>query len=364
MKTVAILSLSFFTVLTGALLAPALPMIQQSYPTVPAFWLQMLMTIPSVVFLAMLLVLMRLPGTKKQQVLAGLVVYLVGGLLPLLPLAFGWLVVARGLSGVGLSLFAGPAVSLIGDFYPRAQRRKLLGWAAAVTSAGTIIAVSLAGVLSGYNWHWVFGLYALAGVPLVLVAAFVPETPAVGDTRAKMVVTPALLRTYALIAVWNGLYFVLPTTLPFYLREVLHDGNAAHAGTVLAAISVVGLLVSGSYAHLPKSLRLKASVSFAVLTVSAGCFLAANWWLLWVGIAIAGIGVGISMPVFNERLIAQSRSGRDHVLTTGSAMTFTGQFLSPFVFSGLALDTRLLVIALVALVVAIGVAWRRVAMAQ
>lgn len=341
MKKIAILSLSFFTVLTGAMLAPALPAIQQSYPQVSAFWIQNLLTLPSLSLLLMLVIARHLPGTKKQQVLAGLLIYLVGGLLPILPLPFIDLALARLISGLGLSLFTGPAISLIGDHYPEAQtRRQLLGWASAVTSGGTISAVSLSGWLVGRDWHWVFGLYGAAVVPLILIWQWLPETSR-EDSRIgqPFQLTTELVVTYGLNLSWNTLYFVIPTTIPFYFQSWLHDPDATHAGLLMAGVSAVALVVGMNYAHIKLPSREKLVSVFGVLMLAGGFLLGRLE--IWA-MVFAGFGVALAMPVFNERVIAQSQpDDRDQALSIGYAMVFAGQLMSPFIFSELSIVQRL-----------------------
>lgn len=357
MKKVAILSLSFFTVLTGALLAPVLPAIQQSYPQVSAFWLQSLLTLPSLTLLIMLAVMRKLPGTKKQQVLVGLLIYLAGGLSPIVPMPFVGLAMARLVSGLGLSLFAGPAISLIGEHYPDTQtRRQMLGWASAVTSAGTISAVTLAGWLQVADWHWVFGLYSMAVIPLALIWRWLPErSHEVAKATAPFQLTRALVASYGLNLSWNALYFVLPTTVPFYFQSWLHDLDATHAGYLMAGVATVGLVVGMNYARIHWSPTAKLVSVFVVLTIGGGLLLARQPWLAMI---FAGVGVALAMPVFNEQVIAQARPiDRDHALNVGYAMVFAGQLVSPLLFSGLNIEWRLWGITMVSFALAL-LAWR------
>lgn len=353
MKKIAILSLSFFTVLTGAMLAPALPAIQQTYHQVSAFWIQSLLTLPSLSLLLMLIIARHLPGTKKQQVIVGLLIYLIGGLAPILPLPFFGLALARLISGLGLSLFTGPAISLIGDHYPEAQaRRQLLGWASAVTSGGTISAVSLSGWLVGHDWHWVFGLYGAAVVPLVLIWRWLPELSR-DDSHAgqPFKLSAGLVVTYGLNLSWNALYFVIPTTVPFYFQSWLHDANASHAGLLMAGVSAVALVVGMNYARIKLPAREKLISVFGVLLIAGGLLLGRLE--IWA-MVFAGFGVALAMPVFNERVIAQTQpDDRDHALSIGYAMVFAGQLVSPFIFSGLSIAQRLWGLTLAAFVLSV-----------
>lgn len=364
MKKIAILSLSFFTVLTGAMLAPALPAIQQSYHhQVSAFWIQSLLTLPSLLLLLMLIIARHLPGTKKQQVIVGLLIYLIGGLAPILPLPFLGLALARLISGLGLSLFTGPAISLIGDHYPEAQtRRQLLGWASAVTSGGTISAVSLSGWLVGHDWHWVFGLYGAAVVPLLLIWRWLPETTREDShARQPFKLSAGLVVTYGLNLSWNALYFVIPTTVPFYFQSWLHDANASHAGLLMAGVSAVALVVGMNYARIKLPAREKLISVFGVLLIAGGLLLARLE--IWA-MVFAGLGVALAMPVFNERVIAQTQpDDRDHALSIGYAMVFAGQLVSPFIFSGLTIAQRLWGLTLAAFVLSVLALSRRLQVA-
>ncbi|MFD1484383.1 MFS transporter [Lacticaseibacillus baoqingensis] len=347
---IAILSLSFFTMLTGAVLAPVLPAIHVTYPAVAEVWLQLLMTMPAVIFIGSLPVLRYLPGGKKTQVIWGLAIYLVGGSVPLIPLPFGGLLACRALSGVGLALFAGPAVSLIADHYQGPQQRHLLGVASAVASAGSIVSLAGAGMLAQSGWRMVFSLYALAIVPLGLVSLFVPNSQAAKPVRTQGHFSRRIWATFGLIMIWNMGYFVVPTAIPFAMQQLLHDANASHAGWALASVSGIGLLIGVSYAHWPLTPPAKEGVCFVVLVVLGVSMTFASWGTLVIAIAAAGVGIGLAMPVFNEALAAAATlAQRDQVLTIGSAALYAGQVLAPFVYGALPLSARFSLVAVIGL---------------
>lgn len=337
MLQITILSLSFFTIMTSAALSTALTAIAASYPGVARVWIQSLVTVPALVFMVLLPILNRLPGTRKQHVQVGLALYLVGGLLPVLPLSFGLLILARALAGVALSLIAGPAISLITDYFHGATRRQLLGWANAVTAVGTISATLLAGWLALRNWHWAFGIYGLAVVPLVLITRFLPaKTPVEDAPQAAGRRSGALRLTFGLLILLTGIYFVIPTDLPFYIGSVLHTPNPAAAGWLLASVSGLGLVIGIGYGKLPWPLAQKFELTFASLLLGMLAMIAGRWPLTLVGLGCAGVAMGLGMPALNERIAQLSApAARARNLTVTNALMFGSQFASPLVFAWL-----------------------------
>lgn len=94
-----------------------------------------------------------------------------------------------------------------------------------------------------------------------------------------------------------------------------------------------------NYVRIKLPAREKLVSVFGVLMLAGGFLL--GHLEIWA-MVFAGFGVALAMPVFNERVIAQTQPvDRDHALSIGYAMVFAGQLVSPFIFSGLSIAQRI-----------------------
>jgi predicted MFS family arabinose efflux permease len=108
--------------------------------------------------------------------------------------SFGWFLGARVLLGV-LSGCAYPAIaSLVGDWYPSAERGRVLGVVLSGELLGTGLGIAVAGAVDSLlGWRWAFGLLSLPAIAVAAAAHHVREPerggagrlPASTDVRAR-----------------------------------------------------------------------------------------------------------------------------------------------------------------------------------
>src|SRR4030088_3356378 len=107
---------------------------------------------------------------RRRMFMLGLVLFSVasfaGGVAPAEP----WLIVARGVQGLGAAIVSPAALSIITTtFAEGAERNRALGIWGAVAGAGGAAGVLLGGVLTdGLSWRWVL----FVNVPIGLLAAW------------------------------------------------------------------------------------------------------------------------------------------------------------------------------------------------
>src|SRR3954466_2877316 len=106
---------------------------------------------------------------RRRMFIAGLVLFSVASLLGGLAQSELWLILARGLQGLGAALVSPAALSIVTTtFAEGAERNKALGVWGAVAGSGGAAGVLLAGVLTRYaGWEWVL----FVNVPIGLAAA-------------------------------------------------------------------------------------------------------------------------------------------------------------------------------------------------
>ncbi len=106
---------------------------------------------------------------RRRLFMIGLVVFSLASLAGGLATSDGWLIVARGLQGLGAAIVSPAALSIVTTtFAEGAERNRALGVWGAVAGAGGAAGVLLGGVLTEYlGWEWVLWV----NVPIGLIAA-------------------------------------------------------------------------------------------------------------------------------------------------------------------------------------------------
>ncbi|OQO90899.1 hypothetical protein B1813_15395 [Saccharomonospora piscinae] len=282
----------------------------------------------------------------RAPMVAGLVVYGLGGGAGLVVESYPALIAARLVFGVGAAaVFTCTTVGLLA-FYDGAMRDQVMGWRSTATSAGGVVWPLLGGLLGGLSWHATFAIY-LVGLPLAVAAALAlpagtggaparRERAGVGRLLRER---PALLGYYALWLVFAVQGYVLAIFLPARLAELGIDDPLvvsiyAVAGGALAT-SVVGLL----YARIRRWATHRVLLATALSCTAAGFGLYATVSqpvVLLAAPVLFGVGNGVLFPVVTvlvDEVAGPELRGRAAALS--GTVIFAGQFASPLLFGPL-----------------------------
>ena len=116
---------------------------------------------------------------RKKIFLIGLVLFTSASLLCGIATGSTWLIVTRGLQGLGAALVSPAALSIVtATFREGAERTKALGVWAAIAVGGGAVGLLLGGILVEYlSWPWIFFVNVPVGiVAFALSLRFVPES--------------------------------------------------------------------------------------------------------------------------------------------------------------------------------------------
>ncbi|HEY2636579.1 MAG TPA: MFS transporter [Solirubrobacteraceae bacterium] len=164
---------------------------------------------------------------RRRVFIAGMVVFAAASLAGGLATSEGWLIVARGVQGLGAAIVSPAALAIVTvTFTEGSERNKALGIWGALAGAGGAAGVLLGGILtSGLGWEWVL----FVNVPIgLIVAALAPRYVRESRLEARgesIDVAGALLVTGGLVA----------------LVYALVDANSAGWGS----FQTIGLLALG-----------------------------------------------------------------------------------------------------------------------
>jgi EmrB/QacA subfamily drug resistance transporter len=145
---------------------------------------------------------------RKRVFLAGVVIFTGASLLDGLATSSTWLIVARGIQGLGGALVSPAALSIVNTtFDTEAERTKALGVWSAIAAGGGAFGLILGGVITDvFSWPWVFFVNIPIGIAtFVLSLRLIPESKDEHehkgfDLRGAVFVTAGLIAlVYAIV---------------------------------------------------------------------------------------------------------------------------------------------------------------------
>ncbi|MBF6348114.1 MULTISPECIES: MDR family MFS transporter [Nocardia] len=142
---------------------------------------------------------------RKPVILFGIAVFALGSLLCGLAGNMMWLIVFRGIQGIGAGAIQPMTMTIAGDIYTLAERAKAQGYIAGVWALSSVAGPLLGGVFADYlGWRWIF----LINLPLSAWAAWMLArhfTETVPRQRTRLDYPGAILLTTGAGAVILGL---------------------------------------------------------------------------------------------------------------------------------------------------------------
>lgn len=205
---------------------------------------------------------------------------------------------------------------------------------------GTVFA-PLAGVFADIGWRVPFLIYAVALILLPVMAVSLPEPAhqertgdrltSIDDLRRTLADFPlrALAFIFAVGFVGQLLFYILPVQIPFYL--VSRTGaSASLVGVALAMLTFTGGVVATFYGRIRSVLSVVGIVALTFAFLSIGYALIGvvrTAFGIVVGLAIAGVGVGLIIPNLNAWLAAVvPKTARGRAVSGLTASFFLGRF--------------------------------------
>lgn len=357
------------TVMPGATISPSLPALADHFADTPGVDLlaRLVLTVPAL-FIALLapvagLVMDRIG--RKPALLFATVLYVLGGASGLVVDSLPALLVGRAVLGVAVAGVMTAATTLAGDYYSGAERQRFMGHQAAFMAFGGVVFLTTGGLLAEMHWRAPFGVYTVA---LLLLPAFLalPEPSrhtalhAAGGPLPLGAAKGVVAVIYLLAAVNSIAFYIVPTQLPFLLRDI-GVADPSLAGAAIAVSTFCSAVTSMRFGRLRSHLSAAALFGIAFALMGAGYAIIAvapNYPLAVAGLAVSGIGLGLSMPNLSLSLLAHApehlRGRLVGGLTTG---IFLGQFLSPAISqplaAGVGLSGMFAVVAAAALALAV-----------
>ncbi|AWB28706.1 MFS transporter [Halococcoides cellulosivorans] len=378
---VVILGTATLTVMAGAILGPVVPAIQSGLG-VGESRAGLIVTTHG----ALIVLVSPLAGAlvdrigPRRPLIAGLVLYGLGGGAGLVIDAFGPLLATRAVLGVGVALVYTGLTVTIYELYDGQGMERALGLRSSANSVGAVAWPLVGGALGTVSWQAPFGVYLIA-LPLGALAALtIPETRGgstgpldprrwhgrarsarvAGAMRARfarpigtlsaglrgvlatvraalapIVDRPALLGVYALYFGTNALLYAIVVFYP-QLLDGLGIRSSFRVSLYLAAMGLAGGIAAASYDRLlvRTSRRTLVGVALATWIVAFGVATQVSGPIAAIAPVVGfGAGQGLVFPAAFGWIEALAPADRQGQLSSYLASAgYAGQFLSPVAF--------------------------------
>lgn len=367
---VSILSLSLLTVMAGAAVAPALGVIKAYFADSNQLLVQMVISTPAVFIVIVNFIFPRLCRHfgSRTIVVAGLIMYTVGGCAAGLFSNIGMVLVMRAFVGIGVGMIMPMSTGLLTFYFPPEEHERLMGLSSAMNQMGGVAATLLAGVLAGISWRASFLVYLMGLFSIVLCIAFLPddmihkddddmqnEKGHTTDEKGEVVMEtetvlsceeqPHISKGQSVFRknfIYIAAMFLLMTTFFIYPAnfaiQTAADGiiPQGYVAVIMAMMDFVafagGLMFVTMKKLLKNNMRFLAPVLFLagyILLIFPG-----GWAGTLLGSVFIGFANGIGIPLIISE--ASSRAGKTAAVTVMpliSAALYLAQFLCPAIMS-------------------------------
>jgi MFS family permease len=346
---ITLLLSSSLTVMAGATVSPALPAMQKEFaqaianPDLLSTLVKLVITLPAL----FIVIGSPIAGMivdrfgRKFLLLTTAILYGLAGSSGLYLDNLTGILVGRALLGVAVAGVMVSATTLIADYYSGPARAAFMGLQAGFMGLGGVLFLTLGGALAQQNWHYPFGIYLFAWLIAPLIIAFIAEPDRTQTPTSGSLGTPKQAMPIAILAIIYGFttlsqiaFYLIPVQLPFFLTQLV-QAVPTQSGMAIALCTLFSAIASVAYGKLKQHLEFASFLPLIFGLMGIGYLLigqASNWAQILVGLAIAGMGLGIIMPnmsVWLSTVVADEIRGR--ALGGLSTAMFLGQFLSPIV---------------------------------
>ncbi len=338
-KTISftILLLSMLTIMAAAAIAPMLGILREYFSDVSDLSIRLILTLPQILIIPSSLAAGRLSKTisKRRLLIAGLILYITGGLSGGLTHSIVTLLIFRAVLGIGIGIIFPITTSLVSDFFTGDERTRMMGLSTALNNFGGVIATLLTGILAINSWRPPFLIYSLAVIVLVCVIVWIPDVKKEQTTHHESPEDSASHgytgRIITGIFVLNIIFYTIPSTTSMIIHR-LSLGGSIFCGSMLAIQNFCsfssGVLFKRIFSVLSHAVRY-----VSMILMGAGFILFSIYHtrsVLVISLVLIGTGFGILTPYYFLE-ISNATTGHRRVVTLSwaSCAMFLGQFLNP-----------------------------------
>ena len=274
---------------------------------------------------------------KKTLMIAGVLFWLVGGVLPYFMDSLGLILVMRLIFGVGVGIVQSLCPALvIENFEDPAERAKVMGNMTAFQMLGAIFFSLVSGNLGRISWNIAFLVHLIAMASLIAAVTYIPYKQPVKTSSSG---EKGKFRPTAMMWVWCAAFFVYMSgaqTYANFASSLITEqglGDTVAAGYSLACFALGGFVMGfifGKIADIFRKFTLTVgcvvlSFSFLIMTF------AANLPMSYLGAFICGLAFSICMPcILNGAGGAVPQASSGMAVSIATCMQNAGMTVCPY----------------------------------
>ena len=348
-----LLFISCLSVMSAAVVAPAIPGIAREFSSQPEASLlaRIVLTLPALFIALASPVAGKLADTvsRKAMLLCSLIIYLFSGL-AVFWLRDIWMIFAfRATTGISIAGIMTVTTALLVDNSSKEKREKVLGYQSAMMAFSAVVFSFTGGFLAEVGWRFTFLSFSLAA--LAILALFLTSFDNTHHYKSRGASNPekrkyvnglqVLILTVCFILM--AIFYLLPTRVPFLIQATLGK-EAFWVGLAMALLNLTTAASSLLYDKVKKSLSFRAVFAAMLILMSWGYLIiggADSLVNVCFGIMIAGFGLGLLYPNVSAWLTEEDggkNTGR--IMGKMTSAIFLGHFLSPLMFHHLFANGR------------------------
>jgi EmrB/QacA subfamily drug resistance transporter len=234
---------------------------------------------------------------RRGLYLLGIAIFLVGSALSGLAGSMLWLIIFRGLQGIGGGAIMVNSLAIIADVFPPQERGKWQGLIGGIFGLASIAGPLLGGFITdNFSWRWIFYINIPLGILAMVVLAYVLPKIAV-DTKDRSI-------DYA------GAGLLATTLVPFLLALVWGGSQYAWSSSIILS------LFGGAFISLVLFLWTESRVKEPIL--SLGLFKNRVFLVSVIATFLTAMGMFgaiIYIPIFAQGVIGISATSSGLILT-------------------------------------------------
>lgn len=321
--------------------SPVLGQIQNHFPEVNVSLIQMLITGPALLAMAVAILSgwLVVKVSKKKLLIFGSLVAGITGFVPFLSDSFALLFICRILFGIGLGLATALNTAVVAEFFQGEERVSVMGIQAASVGAGMVVITTLGGILGKFGFANAYDTHTIGFIAMILIAAMLPETGTAKTSGTEKIRLNRKVFQISLLGFLEFLFLITFTTnIAMHISGAL-GGDTGVSGTLTGIFSgaqIVMGMVLGRITRVTKSGTLPAAmasfaVGAAILVVFPDQFV-----MLMAGAVFCGFSQGMFIPT----AMVEVANAVPPVATAMASACFTcfmciGQMISPAVLNTL-----------------------------
>lgn len=344
---IGIWSIAALTSLPGLAVSPILGDLSKIFPGVSELEIQMLTSLPSLLIIPSIL----LAGKFAERVgytkvlFAGLIIFLLSGILYLFSKNIGELILISALLGVGAGMIIPLSTALISRFFSGNYRTRQFGYVSAISNLTLVVATALTGYLADINWKLPFTVYLLPIISLMLLPQISKEEKKESvnikdgnrcvsnknDASGEINIRGLLSNMWYYFFI-TYIVLIISLNLPFLLESY---GYRSDSSGIIISLFFLAIMLPGFFIGFFKRFLGKGARFFSLLTIAAGLGLSLLFHTLpamVLGCFIAGFGYGIAQPLIYDSTVEGASASRASVaLAWVMVMNYIAIILTPFI---------------------------------